>query len=285
MDARFAFVALELPWELGPRDGRYVLRGHAAQPTHVLVLRTLAASPRPRDRRRLRRAPRSTPGAADPTVPVVRATLIAATPLAGDEAARAWLRGADLEAEAARAVAVLNRVLQAHRIAAADPFVREIARGQALVVRVGYGTGEQVADGVFSDVRELPPAAGARERGRGGPRPEERLAALLGGRDVALAAEELTLRARLDLDRGRGREAALQLRVALEAALAELEAWSHRPELAARLAALRGERGAVAAAADRALEGGLDTGQLQDVDRVVRRLEAALAARVAGGFE
>ena len=52
--------------------------------------------------------------------------------------------------------------------------------------------------------------------------PEERFAALLGGRESPLAAEELVLRARADLDAGRPREAALQARVALEALLAEL---------------------------------------------------------------
>ena len=55
-------------------------------------------------------------------------------------------------------------------------------------------------------------AAGARPaRGRSCCRPQERLAALLGGRDAALACEELALRARGDLDHGRAREAALQL--------------------------------------------------------------------------
>ena len=52
--------------------------------------------------------------------------------------------------------------------------------------------------------------------------PEERFAALLGGREQALACEELVLRARADLDAGREREAALEARVALEALLAEL---------------------------------------------------------------
>ena len=52
--------------------------------------------------------------------------------------------------------------------------------------------------------------------------PEERYAAILGGRDRGLAGEELVLRARMDLDAGRVREAALQARVALEALLAEL---------------------------------------------------------------
>ena len=59
-------------------------------------------------------------------------------------------------------------------------------------------------------------------------RPQERLAAILGGRDVALACEELALRARLDADAGRWREAAFQLRVALEAAIAELGPWPGR---------------------------------------------------------
>ena len=52
--------------------------------------------------------------------------------------------------------------------------------------------------------------------------PEERFAALLGGREQVLACEELVLRARADLDAGREREAALQARVALESLLAEM---------------------------------------------------------------
>jgi hypothetical protein len=147
------------------------------------------------------------------------------------------------------------------------------------------GRGDEVADGRWTDARVLPPVRPRSERRAGALRPQERLAALLAGRDVALAAEELTLRARLDLDRGRTREAALQLRVALEAALAELQAWSHRADLAQRLAELRGQRAAVAAAANRALEGGLDADELATVERVIGRLEAALAARVAGGLE
>ena len=55
--------------------------------------------------------------------------------------------------------------------------------------------------------------------------PQERVAALLSGRDAALACEELALRARGDLDHGRPREAALQLAIAVDAALAELEVW------------------------------------------------------------
>ncbi|MEA2229290.1 MAG: hypothetical protein QOF04_2920, partial [Solirubrobacteraceae bacterium] len=76
-----------------------------------------------------------------------RATLISARPYDGDSAAERWLRDADGEAEAAEAVAVLNRILHLHRTATADAAVREVAREQALVARVGVGPGEQVAEG------------------------------------------------------------------------------------------------------------------------------------------
>jgi hypothetical protein len=271
---------------LGPADGRYVLRGHAGEPEHVLVLETVGAQPRRRRLTRRARAVRRAAAEPEPApVPVTVATLVVASPLGDEDTADAWLRDADLAAEVHAAVAVLNRVLHAERVVRFDPFVREIAAEQALAIRVGVGRGEEVADGHWTAARLLPRAAVATPRRDHALRPQERFAALLAGRDVALAAEELALRARLDLDRGRTREAALQLRVALEAALAELQAWSHHAEMAARLAELRDERGAVGAAANRALEGGLDDAQIEDVARVLRRLEAALTARVAGGLE
>ena len=46
---------------------------------------------------------------------------------------------------------------------------------------------------------------------------------MLGGREQLDACETLLLRARADLDAGRSREAALQLRVGLEALLVELD--------------------------------------------------------------
>ena len=162
---------------------------------------------------------------------------------------------------------MLNRVLHAERLVRADPFVREVTAAQAVALRVGIGRGEEVAEGHWTEARALEAGAFRPRSRESALRPQERFAALLAGRDVALAAEELTLRARLDLDRGRTREAALQLRVALEAALAELQAWSHRDDVASRLAALRGDREAVAAAANRALEGGLDDRQIAAVTR------------------
>jgi hypothetical protein len=272
-------VQAELPWALAPPDGRYVVRGHAGEPTHVLVVTSLGAARAGTGRLARRRARPVEPQPPPAEVPVTRVTLVDAEPFAGEQAAVAWLERADGEREAGEAFDVLRRVLHAHRIASADPSVAEPAREQALVVRLGLGEGEQVADGRWTQAVELPAPPRRRSARRAALQPQERLAALLGGRDAALACEELTLRARADLDAGRPREAAFQVRVALEVALAELVPWSERGDLAGRLEALRAERGPVGAAANAALEGGLDDEQIADVERVVGRLEAALRAR------
>jgi hypothetical protein len=282
-------VQAELPWVLGPPQGRYVVRGHAGEPTHVLVVTPLGAvrarvAGRGGGRLRRRRPRPIAPEPAVSDVPVTRVTLVAAAPFPTAAEAERWLRGADGDAEAQEAFAVLARVLHAHRVAAADPAVREPSRDQALVVRIGLGEGEQVAEGRWERAIELAPPPRERSGRAAALRPQERLAALLGGRDAALACEELTLRARADLDAARHREAAFELRVALEAALAELEPWSGRGDLAERLRALRAERRAVADAAGAALGGGLSEDQVADVERVVARLEAALRARTAAGF-
>jgi hypothetical protein len=276
----FGFVQFEFPWELGPVPGRYVLRDSAAEADlRVLVIATLGA----RERRLFgkRRAKKLEPSGEPALVPTTRATLIRGVPL--DDAARAaWMEepGAHVVAE----LDVLNRVLHAHRIAAADPSVREVSLGQALAVRVGYGAGEEVADGRWTEAVEPGDDEGAalrrlRAQRAEALRPQERLAAVLGGRDALLACEELALRARADVDAGRLREAALQLRVALEAAIAELEAWRGRRDLDERLEELRAARGTVGAAANAALLGGLPQETVADVERVLGRVEAAIRAR------
>jgi hypothetical protein len=276
--ALFGFVQLEFPWALGPPDGRYVLRGHAGEPEHVLVTTTLGA---PQRRLLGNRKPR--PAGTEPMpVSTARATLVRAAPFEGEREAATWLKDAG-EDEIDAAIAVLNQVLHLQRTAAADAFVREVARGQALVARVGYGEGEEVAHGRWTEATTFPVPREPRVRRAAALRPQERLAALLGGRDAPLAAEELALRARVDLDAGRRREAALQLRIALECGLAELEPW--RDQLGERLSELREARDAVAAAANAALQGGIDDATAAQVDRVLTRLEAALRARVATGLD
>jgi hypothetical protein len=146
------------------------------------------------------------------------------------------------------------------------------------VTRVGYGPGEQVAEGEWEAARELPPP---RERQSRALVPQQRLAALLSGRDVALACEELALRARGDLTAGRQREAAMQLHLALEAAVAELESWRGRADMTERIDELAGLRAGVADAANTAIQGGLEPSDVAVVSGALERLEAALRARAA----
>jgi hypothetical protein len=224
-----------------------------------------------------------------PAVPVTRVTLVGAEPFGEHAEAERWLRDADVEAEAQEALAVLGRVLHALRVASADASIGTPSRAQALVVRVGLGEGEQVAEGRWAHAVELPggdpPVRRRAGRGASRDRAGDRLAALLGGRDAALACEELALRARADVDADRQREAALQLRAALEAALAELQPWSNRADLADRLAELAAQRETVDHAAAAALAGGLDDDQIGAVEHVLGRLEAALRARTAAGSD
>jgi hypothetical protein len=258
----------------------------AGEPTHVLVFATLGAP-----QRRLlggRRAQRAAPEPEPTPVLTARATVVSATGIQEAEA-EAWLRGLDDNAQdeaIADAIAILNGAVNAHRVAAADPGLQDVTVERALVARLGHGSGDQVAEGRWAAAIEVPVARRRKERRVAALRPQERLAALLGGRDEALTCELLTLRARADLDAGRLREAALQLRVALEAGIAELEqAGGATPDMADRLEELRQRRGDVGQAANAALQGPLGAESAAAVETTLSRLEAALRARSAAGLK
>jgi hypothetical protein len=251
-DRLFLFIQFEFPWELGPPDGRYLMRPHeGAEPERVVVLGTLGASRRaPTRSQRLTEATRAgsrkrslEPEPEPEPVATTRATLVDPVSLSAERQAKAWLAGLDGEQEIGAALAVLNRVLHFHRIAAADPHVHEVAAEQALVIRAGWGEGEQVADGVWAHASELRwrGPSGVRKKRIGDRaaalRPQERLAVLLASRGVALLCEDLVLRARVDLDHGRLAHAAIELQGAYAAALAELPA-ERREDLTIRLAEL-----------------------------------------------
>jgi hypothetical protein len=283
----FLFLQMEFPWELGPADGRYLLRaGAGEEPERVVILETVGATPR-RGKLGARRRPPVEPEPEPTTVPSTRATVIDPVSVSAERQARAWLAQLDAEREAHAAAATLNRLLFAHRIATADPHVRELSPAQALATRAGWGEGEQVAYGQWSHARELR-FSEHRTRGRRSAslRPQERFAALLGAREAALLCEELTLRARLDLDQGRLVHAALELEQAYGAALLELPA-EDRPDLAGRIAELEQLRPGVIAAARAAL-GESDPKTPAEPDgqalrHALTRLEATLRARTAVG--
>jgi hypothetical protein len=277
----FLFVQLELPWELGPPDGRYLLRsGPEREPERVVVLNTVGAARRGRWPLGARR-PRATP---EPEpVATARATVIDPVSVAAERQAQRWLSELDAERETRAAAATVNQVLFAHRIATADPHFHELSPAQALVVRAGWGEGEQVAYGRWLHARELPwkePRGGRRSTSL---RPQERLTVLLGARGDALVCEELALRARLDLDHSRLAHAALELEQAYTAALIELQREDHGA-LTVRIAELAQLRGGVLKAARTALPDAAAEPDEELVRHALERLEAALRARTALGL-
>lgn len=208
-------------------------------------------------------------------MPTARATVIRAQPFESDEQGRAWLQEVQgdreaREAETEEALRRINTAIRAQRAATGDPYLREVSLGQALILRLGFGPGDSVAYGRFTEAWE-PPRDRTKVK-RSMEAPEQRFAALVGARERAGVAEDLVLRARLDLDAGHFREAALQARVALEALLAESGAvMPDGPR-----AELESDREAVAAAAAAALRGPLTDEAAASVAETVGRMESAL---------
>ena len=253
------------------------------EPESVLVLRTLGA---PQRRLLGGRRGRTTEAAEPEPVPTARATVVRAEPFPSSEEASEWLASVRADADRAEeqvalATAVVNRALHAHRVASADPYIVQVSRDRALVVRIGFGVGDEVADGRFAEAWELPPGGPKRPK-RSMETPEERFAAILGGREPALACEELVLRARADLDAGRRREAALEARVALEALLAEVPHEGSPGALTEALSELAADREAIGAAANAALRGDLTPDQATALAEAIARMESVLRRRRLG---
>jgi hypothetical protein len=226
----FGFIQFEFAGTLAIADGRYLARlGPEQERQSVLVIETRGA-PRPPNKRRSR--PRESDAGLAPTaLPLTVATTVRAfDPFDTEEEARRWLGQASeaeamLDALVGEGIDLLNRALHAHATASADPHLNQLRAERAVAVRVGYGRGEQVASGRFSSSRDIDVwarEASSRKRRAESLRPQERTAAILGGREQIDVCETLLLRARADLDAGRRAEAALQLQIGTKALLAEL---------------------------------------------------------------
>jgi len=152
----------------------------------------------------------------------------------------------------------------------------------AATVRIGHGSGKEVATGRYSAAREVDArgAGPSRRRQREEElRPQQRLAAVLGGREELDACETLLLRARADLDAGRRRGAALQLRVGLESLLAELDDALADPGHAEDMATLEARRSEAGDAANEALRGELSATDLNSVRELLDICERVLRRR------
>jgi len=278
----FGFAQLDFAGTLPLADGRYLARQDGDE--SVLVLLTLGAPPPPARRRR---RPRKAEVEAEPSpLPLTRVTAVrASAPFASEEEAGAWLEDAaevedTADAIVAEGIALLGRALHVSAVAAADPRGLELTAERAVTVRIGYGEGEEIAASGFTAAREIDVwarGASRRRQRQEDLRPQERIAAVLGGRERLETCEILLLRARSDLDAGREREAALQLRVGLEALLAELGGGTD-PGHAEDMATLGDRRFEVGEAANMALRGELSderAGQVRELlelcERVLRR--------------
>jgi hypothetical protein len=232
------FTQLELAGLIGLPDGRYLAREGEAE--RVLIVEAIGA---PRPSRRRRRKPRPVDPSEPEEVPLTRIMVTGAAELDGPEQAAAWLDSVAGDArrraaEVRSATRLINRALHALRAGAADPLVADVAATRALAIRIGYGTGEELAEARWTDARELaPPKRGRYEEVE----PQSRVAAVLAGRDLVHPAETLLLRARLDAEQGREAEARHGL-AAAEAALEE-EPSPRENELRQRFAALRDRLG------------------------------------------
>jgi hypothetical protein len=281
----FGFVQFEFAGALGVTDGRYLARsGGEEDAQRVLAIETLGAPPPPGRRRRSREAQ---PGAEPPSLPLTRATAIRAfEPFDSVGEAAAWLEAVvatdgEVDAVVAEGIDLLRHALHAQAVASADPHGQEVSPERAVSVRIGHGSGEEVAAGRFSVAREVDVRGGTsrRRRREGELRPQERVAAVLGRRERIDACETLLLRARADLGDGRRREAALQLRVGLEALLVELAGALTDPAHERDMAELEERRHEVGEAANMALRGDLDLERERQVRELIELCERVIRRR------
>ena len=182
-------------------------------------------------------------------------------------------------------MATLNRVLHMHRAATADPHVRELRREQAVVVRVGYGEGDQVADGRWVKALELP------ARRRRGPAATRRCARRSASARCSAAAtpcwparSSRCARARTSTP-GAGARPRCSSTPRSPSRCPSSSPGRRAATSAARLAELRDLHGGVHAAALAALQGGVEDERRCRRPARLERLEAALRARTALGFD
>jgi hypothetical protein len=169
---------------------------------------------------------------------VVATLVLASEPLTGRSAASGLLDRwrADLPRQRSmlvRALQIVNRGLRGYRAAALDPYVMEVMELDPRTVRFGYGPAGEIGasrwtDAFAMELRVSAPKARSVEQLRIG----ETVGGAIAGTAPLFEAEELALRALLDLRHERLRAAAAQARAAAEVLSAELGTPATDPEMA-----------------------------------------------------
>lgn len=225
MEPLLPFAQLDFAGPPSLTEGRYLARpaGEPEASPDVLVVRRLGAVRAGKRLRKGKPVPLEAETAPEP-LPLARLTLIKALPFEGEEAATDWLGRVLDDPEIATALlrevtTTLNRAIGAYRVSAPDAYAPDLRVGDALAVRFGYGTGQEVADGRWTAAAELP--EGRRRSLRAevidGVGAQERVAAVLGGRDEVAPQESLLVDAERAAAESRPRLAAMTLGLAVEA--------------------------------------------------------------------
>ncbi|MHB8692054.1 MAG: hypothetical protein ACYDHH_12480 [Solirubrobacteraceae bacterium] len=230
----------------------------------------------------LRRARPVKAGAAPDEVPLSLLTFVKGTePLGDGGEAAALLDAIRLSAvEQQRWVAVglrvINVAVRAYRTGAPDPYAIDVTRRDARRIRIGYGGTDEVQNGRWHDAIELAPAVQPRRKLVERLRPAEAVAAVLAGKADVLEAEDLLLRALIDLDHRRTRAAALQVAAATRLLPSELGSRPATDALDFDSLAPRAQQAEELAGA--AATGPLDAHQLHELESIIDAVEELLIA-------
>lgn len=169
---------------------------------------------------------------------------------------------------------VVNLAIRAYRAGAPDPYRIDVTRRDARAVRVGYGDTAEVQNGGWRQAYELPPEIGPRPKRIERLRPAEAVATILSGSGGLLQAEELLLRALIDLDQGRTRGAAHQAAASLRLLPHELAGHPRGAEFDLEAIAQRAVEAEQLAAV--AARGELDAAQIRELEALVEAVGAML---------
>jgi len=242
------FVALEFSSALGPPPGRYLVRSYDDAPAAAaltarvkratgvsaetgaadVLQMTVVGGPPPSGGVVFRRARKADAAAQPREVSLLVAMLIGATNRFADRRAAVGFLEAcradeDQQAELVeQTVDVVNLAVRAYRAAARDPFLAEITPADAREIRIGFGDAKEIVKGGWTEAFVPAPPRTRRLSREERLRPTEVVSLALSGRLPLLAAEEMALRTMLDLESGRPRAAAVQLRACVDLLIAEL---------------------------------------------------------------